>query len=386
MTSSNGKVLVTCGHLFSWAGGPVKTIGGFRDALDATVYSFVEASLLRKEKLALEGAIPVRSIPVPILEKLYIPSRTSEYALLNAEAEQASLISCHSFYRYQIYWTLQAKRRLGVPYWHVPHGILDPYVLEYGKIGKHIFLQTVGRSFLEDAACTVFATKREWEKAESVFGTLNGEVVHWPVDLASLTEKQSRRAVIRQKLGIPEDARVLLYFGRVQAMKRPLETIEAVASMKSDRLHLIMVGPSEGISAKDLHKRAEEVGLSHFHYVGAVFGEGKYDYLFAADAYVSFSIRENFNHTAAESLATGLPVILSKGNDLGPEVVEADAGWYLNEDSNLAFKASLEEFMSKNDSEMEALGLAGRRLVQQAFSFSGFKQRLTTLAKKYGRI
>lgn len=379
----HSPIIVSLG-LYKASGGPVKTISKFREALDADLYCFVNKRQYQNEAYGVEGAHIVDGPDLPGLREMCY-ARGDALRELEATALDAPILSAHSFYRYHSLWVHQTHRKWGTPYWHVPHGILDPYVLTYGKVAKKLFLSAGGRAFMEDAACTIFATKREWEKAESVFGKLRGEVVHWPVDLVDVSDKTARRAALRKRLGIPEDARVLLYFGRVQAMKRPLETIAAVASVKSDKLHLIMVGPSEGISAVDLRKQAAAVGLKNFHYAGAVFGEAKYDYLFAADAYVSFSMRENFNHTAAESLATGLPVILSQGNDLGPEVVEAGAGWSLNSDTSSAFNQSLIEFMDMDSSKLSAMGLGGRELVARAFSFETFKARLLELAKVYGR-
>ena len=146
-----------------------------------------------------------------------------------------------------------------------------------------------------------------------------------------------------------------------------------------------MVGPSEGISAADLHQRADDAGLKHFHYVGAVYGSAKFDYLFAADAYVAFSIRENFNHTAAESMSAALPVILSQGNDLGPLVEESEAGWYLKEDSVDALRSAIEGLMGTSEDEIEKMGDSGRRLVADKFSFDYFRNRLLNLVKSHGR-
>lgn len=379
------KTLIACGHLFSWSGGPVKTIRSFCSALDSKIYSFVEASLIQQEQLALSDAVAIRSVKFPILEKFYFPSNTAEYQKLNSVAKGVNLISCHSFYRYQIKWTLDLHNRHGVPYWHVPHGILDPYVIGHGTTVKRLFLSLVGRSFMDSASCTIFATHREQEKAESAFGPMRGEVVHWPVDLVDLSGREELRRETRQRLGIPEDATVLLYFGRVEAMKRPLETIEAVAGVKSDMLHLVMVGPLEGITKEELLNKAQAQGLHNFHYVGGVYGKMKYDYLLASDAYVSFSIRENFNHAAAESMSATLPVILSQGNDLGPIVEESGAGWYLKEDSVAALRSAIEGLMGTAEDELEKMGNSGRRLVADQFSFDYFRNRLLNLAKSHGR-
>ena len=383
MDSTVNPLIVSLG-LYRSSGGPVKTISKFRDALKADIYCFVNDRQYRTEDFAVEGGHIIPSKSLPLFREMCIPARDS-LAELEYSAMDTPIISSHSFYRYHSIWIHQAFKRWKTPYWHVPHGILDPYVMTYGVAMKKMFLKAGGESFLRDAACTVFATKREWEKAESLFGKMNGEVVHWPVELVDLGGRVSKRRNIREKLGIHEDARVLLYFGRVQEMKRPLQTIDAVASLKSDRLHLVMVGPSEGISAADLHQRADDAGLKHFHYVGAVYGSAKFDYLFAADAYVSFSIRENFNHTAAESMSAALPVILSQGNDLGPLVEESEAGWYLKEDSVDALRSAIEGLMGTSEDEIEKMGDSGRRLVADKFSFDYFRNRLLNLVKSHGR-
>jgi glycosyltransferase involved in cell wall biosynthesis len=384
MNSSVKPLIVSLG-LYRSSGGPVKTISKFRDALKADLYSFVNDRQYRTEDFAVEGGHIIPSRSLPLFREMCIPARDSLAELENS-AMYTPIISSHSFYRYHSIWTHQAFKRWKTPYWHVPHGILDPYVTTYGVAMKKMFLKVGGESFLRDAVCTVFATKREWEKAESVFGPMRGEVVHWPVDLVDLSGREERRRKTRRGLGIPEDATVLLYFGRVQGMKRPLETIEAVARVKSDMLHLIMVGPLEGITEGELLNQAQAQGLQNFHYAGGIYGEVKYDYLLAADAYVSFSIRENFNHTAAESMSAALPLILSQGNDLGPIVEESGAGWYLKEDSVDALGSAIEGLMGTAEDELEKMGDSGRRLVANQFSFDYFRSRLLNLAKSYGRV
>lgn len=332
----------------------------------------------------MQNAHILKSLDFPFLRQMcYAP--TCRNSAVSKAFQKASIVSVHSFYRFHCLWVNQSFKRWKTPYWHVPHGILDPYVLSYGRLAKQFYLKAGGKAFLDNAACTIFATKREQEKAESVFGAMRGEVVHWPVELLELNDREVRRKALRRRMGIPEDAVVLLYFGRVQAMKRPFEIIRAAAAAKSERLHLLMVGPLEGIDEKTLRQRVKDAGLNNFHYAGGVFGENKYDYLFASDAYASFSIRENFNHTAAESMSAGLPVILSPGNDLAPLVEQAGAGWCLADDSIRALQSAIEELLGKSEAILMEHGLAGRRLVEREFSYDSFKVRLLDLSKRYGR-
>ena len=97
-------------------------------------------------------------------------------------------------------------KELDVPYWNVPHGILDPYVMKSSKLLKALFLKFGGKQFLENAACTIFSTRREQEKAESIFGDLKGEIVYWPVDPEPEDFVGDELHNIREKLDIPKEA------------------------------------------------------------------------------------------------------------------------------------------------------------------------------------
>lgn len=366
-------------------GGPTKTIGAFQKALGAELYSCCQVSRLREDPLAIDSAKPVGISSIPVLRQFgWVPPRLRH--ALEEEISSSRLISCHLFYRYHNFWVRNMMCRHGVPYWFVPHGVLDPWVMSYGQMVKKAFWSLGGRQFLEDATALIFSTNAEREKAESQFNLPQSEVIPWPVELVDLREREHRRERIRRQLSIPEEAKVLLYFGRLHPMKRPLETIEAISRVKDPNLHLIIVGNEFGISGSDCLEIAQSRGcLERTHFVGAVFGSSKYDYLHAADAYISLSQRENFNHTAAESLAAGLPVLLSPGNDLSHEFKEVGCSWQLSDNEISTAVNALEEFVALPHEKLRAMGDLGREWVAVNLAFSLFEERLKGLAEKYQR-
>ena len=356
----------------------------FREAMGASINCFVNPQQYEREPFGIDDARIVPALDFPIARNLcYV--RPSQLRDLEEELESVPLLSVHAFYRYHCLWARDFSVRKKIPYWHVPHGILDPYVMSYGAISKRLFLGVGGTKFIKDAACTIFATRREWEKAESVFGILQGEVLPWPVDSLDMSNRDRIRSEVRFRLGIPDSDRVLIYFGRVQTMKRPLETIEAVAQVKSDTLHLIMVGPSEGISEIECLKSAQRAGLKNFHFIGPVFGEEKFNYLFASDAYISMSIRENFNHTAAEALSVGTPVLLSTGNDLSGELAEVGCCWKIENDAIHSAVKQIQDFCDLDSSVLQEMGLRGHQWVEEYLNYDLFKSRLGSLLKKYAK-
>ena len=366
-------------------GGPTKTIGAFKRALNAELYSFCDPGLLKEDPLSVPGANPVNAMQLPFAREFMWPSRQSAH-----DAEQAcadsNMISCHSFYRYHTLWMNRIYKKYGTPYWFVPHGILDPWVMETGRLVKEAYWVAGGKRFLENAKTVIFSTSAERDKSMTQFELPGAEVLPWPVELVDCTGSTERRNYVRGRLNIPEEARVLLYFGRMHSMKKPLETIRSVAQARDESLHLIMVGNEQDVSLKDCYAVADECRISpRVHVVGAVYGQEKFDYMMAADAYISLSHRENFNHTAAESLSAGLPVILSPGNDLQADIHSANCSWGLRDESLEVASQTIEEFSQTPLDKLQSMGARGREWVEENLQFSIFAERLQLIAKKYGR-
>lgn len=363
-------------------GGPTKTIGAFKRALNAELYSFCDPSLLKDDPLSIPGANPVMAMQFPFARQFMLPSRQSVNAADQACA-RSRMISCHSFYRYHIMWMNRIHKKYGTPYWFVPHGILDPWVMEYGRPAKKAFWAMGGQRFLDNASTVICSSRAEKEKAERVFDLPHVDVVPWPVDPVDLSDRENRRVRVREELGIPGDALVLIYFGRLHHMKRPLETIRALAKANISSAHLIVVGNEQTVSLRECESVVSECGLKGFvHLVGAVYGSSKYDYLHASDAYISLSHRENFNHTAAESLAAGVPVILSPGNDLESEITDQNCSWAVDGKSIEDEARAIEAFARCSHEERSAMGERGRKWVEQELSFEHFSAKLLEVAER----
>lgn len=370
--------------LFNHAGGPTKTINDFKRALNAETYAFCERRTLEKYELAVKGAHPIVSSSLPILSQFCYTKKGTKEA--EAAIKESSLVSCHSFYRYHALWTRRICKAACVPYWFVPHGILDPWVMQKNRWAKQLYLRFGGQSFLNNAATVIFSTRAERDKAISQFDLPETEVVPWPVEIADITDREAIRNQVRARLSIPEEAHVLLYFGRLHPMKRPLETIEAFAKANDTGAYLVIVGNEFGITKADCMQFARKHSIEkRVHFIGPVYGEAKYHYIYASDAYISLSHRENFNHTATESLAAGLPVILSPGNDLRSEL--SGVGCCLNIENDLLQSAvnSIEAFNDMSQSGLHEMGILGRKWVKENLSFDLFKTHLIKLHRKYAK-
>jgi glycosyltransferase involved in cell wall biosynthesis len=351
----------------------------FREALDAKVVSFTGREELEKEGNAFPGIEHVLC-DNGFAGRLYNWAPKGRRQQAEALAGEADLITCHVMLRYHANWVMQMAKRHRIPYWFIPHGQLDPYVYTYRSVVKKVWAQIFGKRLLRQAAHIIFSTEQERNKASWLYSGPNTRVVHWPVDLIDLSGKEAARAEVRSRIGAKPDAKVLLFLGRMHPMKRPLETVEAFCLAANPDSHLVLIGPEDGVSMQACHVLALKAGMAgQVHAIGPVYGDDKETYLLGADAYVSLSSRENFNHTAAEALAAGVPVLLSPGNDLAPELKPYRCGWFLEGESEEEAVLAIKTCLPTSNEILKEMGTRGREFIAKECSFTGFRESLIRL-------
>lgn len=359
-------------------GGPFKSVGYFQRALGGRALSFTHPDDLHE---ATADFTHIRTMGGRA-GRAFLWAGREEVRRADAMLPEVDLLSCHILYRYSAHWVASRARRRGLPYWVVPHGCLDPYVFTYRAGIKRVWMRLFGRRILRDATHVIFSTRREMEKASPwlTAGRDNARVVPWPVELPATAGAEELRGKGRVRLGAAAGETVFLYLGRLHSMKRPLETVEAFARARLPDAWLWIAGPDGEVKGAEVLARARELGVAErVKWLGGVFGAAKAEVLAAADVYVSLSARENFNHSAVEMLAAGRPVILSPGNDLGPELAGCDTAWLLQTDETSEVASAMGAAAKRGEAARMAMGTRGREWVGRELSFAKFATSLRAL-------
>lgn len=145
-----------------------------------------------------------------------------------------------------------------------------------------------------------------------------------------------RTGPARRRLGLPRDAYVLLFVGRIQPLKAPDVLLRAVARMLADdpalrsRLVVAVVGGPSGSGLcrpAGLQLLAAELGISDvMRFEPPAPQRELADWYRAADVTVVPSRSESFGLVAVESQACGTPVVASRVGGLCTAVADGESG------------------------------------------------------------
>jgi D-inositol-3-phosphate glycosyltransferase len=200
------------------------------------------------------------------------------------------------------------------------------------------------------------------------------------------------RCGARQRLGLPPDAAIILFVGRIQRLKGIEVLIRAAAELHergclSRPLLVLIVGgqPAGGASRTPeqreiarLQQLASRLGLDDVvRFVGAVPQAQLPLYYRAAEATVMPSSYESFGLVAAESMACGTPVVASQVGGLRSLVRDGQTGYLIPWRNPTLFAEKLGDLLRQPD-----LGaVLGRNAVaaMASFGWSAAADRLLTV-------
>jgi D-inositol-3-phosphate glycosyltransferase len=136
----------------------------------------------------------------------------------------------------------------------------------------------------------------------------------------------------RRELGLPLDAPVVVWVGRLEKLKGVDILIGALAQLDERDFTLLIVGGDEraGTLRSELEAQARDAGIeANVRFTGAVAHEALPVYYSAADVCVVPSYYESFGLVAVEAMACGTPVVASRVGGLVSSVTDGVNGYLI---------------------------------------------------------
>jgi len=300
------------------------------------------------------------------------------------------LIHSHYWLSGQVGWV--ASERWNVPLVHSMHTMakVKNLQLALGDTPEPAERE-IGEQQVVDASSQLIAnTEAEAKDLIELYGA-NRErvnVVHPGVDLEIFTPGDQGNA--RKNLGIPQDAIVFTFVGRVQPLKAPDVLIKSAHQFINDypslrnRVRIVICGglSGTGLSHPELLKElAGQLGIQDLMVFIPPVNREKLAEIFKASTFVAVpSYSESFGLVAAEAQACGTPVIAANVGGLKTVVKDQFSGILVNGHDSRTWAQSIAQLVT--DDKLQKKLSQGAIAHAQQFSWETTVDGLVTVYKK----
>jgi glycosyltransferase involved in cell wall biosynthesis len=203
-------------------------------------------------------------------------------------------------------------------------------------------------------------------------GSLSG------VDTRRFRPDPAARTAVRAQHGIDQDARVVLYLGRVTRDKGVLDLARAFARIPANAALLVAGPDEEGLAARMLELSGPAASRVHF----AGYTAEPERFLAAADVLCLPSYREGFGTVVIEAAATSVPAVASRIYGVTDAIAHGETGLLFTPGDCDELAAALAAILA-DDSLSGRLGAEARRRAVEYFA----QERMTgELMAFYERI
>lgn len=271
---------------------------------------------------------------------------------------KCQLLHGHGLWQFPVHQMAKVARKSKIPYIISPRGMLDKWPIKHKWLKKRIARYVFQDRDLKLAAAIHATSGKEAANIRDLGFKNPIAVIPNGVQLNDLDENK------------PTEIKKLLFLSRLvenKGIEELLDTWIKLDSKYKKNWNLEIVGEGKKDYVEKLKQKLDTNNLSNIRFLGPVYDLDKKNKLISeANLFVLPSYTENFGMVIAEALACGTPVITTRGAPW-QDLETYDCGWWidLGEES---LRNSIEEALDLKVSELEQMGLNGRKLIEQKYS------------------
>lgn len=258
----------------------------------------------------------------------------------------------------------------------MPHGALDPYFQlsndrKWKSIRNKIYWKFFESKVVNFASALFFTTDEELLQARKSFSNYNpkleinaGYGVLVPLSYNKISN-DSIENLIRDKY--------ILFLGRIHPKKGVDLIINAYQKLLNDGFllpNLIIAGPTNNnLEAENLKTIVsnDELLKKYIYFIGQVNGDLKWNLIANAYAFILPSHQENFGISVVESLAFGVPVLISDKVNIYREILNFQAG-FVEEDTEEGTIQLIKKICALDMNEIKSFSLNSRKLYESNYN------------------
>jgi len=245
-------------------------------------------------------------------------------------------------------------RRKNIPYIITPRGMLEPWIMNHNSWKKKLGLFLYQKKDLKKALCIHATCEMEKETVRNLGFKNPISVIPNGIDLRNINS-------LKTNFGTKK----FVFLSRIHVKKGIELLLDAWKQLEREDWVVEIAGEGNKDYINKLIKKVEVEKIKGVSFVGPKYGTSKWDFIKNGDVFVLPTFSENFGIVVAEALASGVPVITTRGTPW-EELNSHNCGWYI--DMSIAnLKHALNEAMDSSSEELELKGKNGRRLVEKKY-------------------
>lgn len=286
------------------------------------------------------------------------------------KAEHPDIVHINGIWTPQNWLFQKEAQRQGIKVVLSPHGMLEPYILNRHPLKKKLALALYQNAAIAKADYLHATAASEKENIRKLGYHQSISVIPNGIDLSEIQEKKDYNSNVK----------TLLFLSRVHPKKGIELLIKAVSQLPQNNFKVQIVGEGEEDYINSLKVLTEQEGVANaIEFKGGVYGSKKWELYKNADLFVLPTYSENFGIVIAEALATGIPVITTKGTPW-QELETRNCGWWIDLTvDNL--RQSISAALNKTPSELKAMGENGKALVYEKYDIKAVASKMVNFYK-----
>ncbi|QSJ15289.1 glycosyltransferase [Nostoc sp. UHCC 0702] len=279
---------------------------------------------------------------------------------------QYELLHIHAIFSYASTIAMLIARCQNIPYIVIPHGLLCEWSLQQSTLRKQIYLRLIEKANLNHSQAIHLTSQLEQQEVAQLGFNVPSFVL--PHGLAQPRLILNARYLLRQHLKIPADEPIILFLSRLHPKKGLHYLIPALGKLTQYRFTFVVAGSGTKEYEAEIESLAVSTGIrDRTHFTGFVAGDTKNLLIQGSDLFVLTSYAENFGIAVLESLAVGVPVLVTPGVALAAFVQQHQLG-YVPELDVVAIAKAIEQYLTHPQAAQD-MGDRARQIIKEQYTW-----------------
>lgn len=278
--------------------------------------------------------------------------------------EKPDIVHINGIWSPQNWGFQKAAQELKIKVVLSPHGMLESWILDHNPLKKKIALYLFQNNAIKKVNHIHTTAQMENDSIRKLGFSNDITIIPNGIDLSEIT-----------KVKTTYGSKKIVFLSRIHPKKGIEILLEAWRNCDTKGWTLEIAGNGDANYIQSLTQSAQN--LKNVHFVGAKYGQEKWDFLRSADVMILPTHSENFGIVVVEALAVGVPVITTTGTPW-QDLQKYKCGWWIDL-SVINLKSTLLTIFNDPIETLEIMGNNGKNLVKEKYDIEAIGKNMFEL-------